>query len=322
MFDFVRHRALFYFVSALIIVPGLISLVLRGGLRPGIDFTGGTGMTLSFEHPAQEDALRDAFSRSGHAEAVVQHTPGTNDFVVRTRPLVQAVQSSDGSVGLSERQQLEATLTQEFGPLQILNLDQVSPLIAVEIVRDAILAVVAASAFILLYLWWAFRASADPWSYGSAAIAGLLHDSFAVLGLFSIVGRILGIELESTFIVAVLTVIGFSVNDSIVVFDRVRENLVRRAGEPFGEIVNHSILQTLTRSLNTTLTVVLTLLVVTLFGGTSVRRFVLAILLGISVGGYSSIFFSGMLLVSWRIGELRRLLFFLPDRRLRVFSRA
>jgi preprotein translocase subunit SecF len=220
----------------------------------------------------------------------------------------------------SERQQLEATLTQEFGALQILNLDQVSPLIAVEIVRDAILVAVA-SAFILLYLWWAFRASADPWSYGTAAVAGLLHDAFAVLGVFSILGRVFGIELQSTFIVAVLTVIGFSVHDSIVVFDRVRENLLRRAGEPFGEIVNHSIVQTLTRSLNTTLTVVLTLLVVTLFGGTSVRPFVLAILVGISVGGYSSIFFSGMLLVSWRIGELRRILFFLPDRRLRAVSR-
>jgi preprotein translocase subunit SecF len=288
MFDFVGHRARFYLVSALIIVPGLISLVLPGGLRPGIDFTGGTVMTLSFEQPVQEDALRAAFSRSGHAEAVVQHAPGTNDFVVRTKPLVQAVQSADGALGPSERQQLEATLTQEFGALQILNLDQVSPLTAVEILRDAILAVAVASAFILLYLWWAFWASADPWSYGTAAVAGLLHDAFAVLGVFSILGRVFGIELQSTFIVAVLTVIGFSVHDSIVVFDRVRENLLRRAGEPFGEIVNHSIVQTLTRSLNTTLTVVLTLLVVTLFGGTSVRR----------------------------------ILFFLPDRRPRAVSRA
>jgi preprotein translocase subunit SecF len=116
MFDFVRHRALFYLVSALIIVPGLISLVLPGGLRPGIDFTGGAVMTLNFEQLVKEDALRDAFSRSGHAEAVVQHTPGTNEFVVRTRPLVQAVASADEPVGQSERRQLEATLTQEFGP--------------------------------------------------------------------------------------------------------------------------------------------------------------------------------------------------------------
>jgi preprotein translocase SecF subunit len=136
-------------------------------------------------------------------------------------------------------------------------------------VRNAVLAVGAASVFILLYLWWAFSASADPWSYGSAALAGLLHDAFAVLGLFSILGRLFAIQLESTFIVAVLTVIGFSVHDSIVVFDRVRENLVRRAGEPFEDVVNHSIAQTLTRSLNTTVTVVLTLLVLTLFGGTS-----------------------------------------------------
>ena len=146
-------------------MPGLISLELPGGLRPGIDFTGGTVMTRSFAQPGQE----------------------------------QAVQSADGALGPSERQQLEATLTQEFGALQILNLDQVSPLIAVEIVRDAILAVAVASAFILLYLWWAFRASADPWSYGTAAVAGLLHDPFAVLGVFSILGRVFGIELQLDF---------------------------------------------------------------------------------------------------------------------------
>ena len=166
------------------------------------------------------------------------------------------------------------------------------------------------------------RTVPEPWSYGTAAIAGLLHDAFAVSGLFSILGRVFNLELQSTFIVAVLTVIGFSVHDSIVVFDRVRENLVRRAGEPFEDIVNHSIMQTLTRSLNTSLTVILTLLVVFLFGGMSVRPFVLAILLGITVGVYSSIFFSGMLLVTWRAGELRRLMFFLPQRNITVLGRA
>ena len=316
MFDFARHRALFYVISAAVIVPGLISMLLPGGLRPGIDFTGGAVMTLEFTQPVQEEALQNSFSRAGHAEAVVQRASGSNDFVVRTRPLAQPTPGPDGSQGTSERQQIEAALTLDLGAVQVLSLDQVSPLIAADIVRDAVVAVAAASAFILLYLWWAFRAVPEPWSYGTAAIAGLLHDAFAVLGLFSILGRVFDLELQSTFIVAVLTVIGFSVHDSIVVFDRVRENLVRRAGEPFEDTVNHSIMQTLTRSLNTSLTVVLTLLVVFLFGGTSVRPFVLAILLGITVGAYSSIFFSGMLLVSWRSGELRRMMIFVPQRKL------
>jgi preprotein translocase subunit SecF len=322
MFDFVRHRAFFYLLSAAIIGPGLISLVPPGGLRPGIDFTGGTIMTLQFAQPLDEAALRNAFVRLQHPEAVVQHASGTNTFVVRTTTLRQPSQSDGGANQASEREQLEADLAEHFGSVDMLSLDQVSPLVAAEIVRGAVLAVVAAAAFILLYLWWAFRAVPNPWSYGGAAVAGLLHDAMAVLGLFSILGRLFAIELEATFIVAVLTVIGFSVHDSIVVFDRVRENLVRRAGEPFEEVVNHSIVQTLTRSLNTTLTVLLTLIVLMLFGGASVRPFVLALLLGIGVGGYSSIFFSGMLLVSWRIGELSRLLFFLSRQRVGTLSRA
>ena len=275
-------------------------------------------MTLQFAQPVDEAALRNAFVQLQHPEAVVQHASGTDTFVVRTTTLKQPSQTDGGPNQASEREQLVAGLTEQFGSFDILSLDQVSPLVAAEIVRDA---VAAAAAFILLYLWWAFRSVPNPWSYGSAAVAGLLHDAFAVLGLFSILGRLFAIELEATFIVAVLTVIGFSVHDSIVVFDRVRENLQRRAGEPFAEVVNNSIVQTLTRSVNTTLTVLLTLIVLALFGGASIRPFVLALLLGIGIGGYSSIFFSGMLLVSWRTGELSRLLFFLPRQRVDALSR-
>lgn len=220
-------------------------------------------MTLQFAQPVDEAALRNAFVQLQHPEAVVQHASGTDTFVVRTTTLKQPSQTDGGPNQASEREQLVAGLTEQFGSFDILSLDQVSPLVAAEIVRDA---VAAAAAFILLYLWWAFRSVPNPWSYGSAAVAGLLHDAFAVLGLFSILGRLFAIELEATFIVAVLTVIGFSVHDSIVVFDRVRENLQRRAGEPFAEVVNNSIVQTLTRSVNTTLTVLLTLIVLPLFG--------------------------------------------------------
>jgi preprotein translocase subunit SecF len=145
-----------------------------------------------------------------------------------------------------------------------------------------------------------------PIRYGTTAIVALLHDALIVLGLFSILGRLFPaeIEIESTFIVAVLTVIGFSVHDTIVVFDRVRENFIRRPGEAFEDVVNHSLAQTLTRSLNTSLTVILTLVVLMLFGGVTIRTFVLALLIGITTGTYSSIFIASMLLVSWHFGEL------------------
>jgi len=307
MFDFVRNRRIFYLLSGVLLIPGIISLVLPGGLHPGIDFTSGTIMTIQFDNQVEQDKLRQAFAALGHNEAIVQQSSGVNTFIVRTRPLVQAQQTASGDLGTSERQQIEQSLTDSFGPLQILNLDQVSPLIAEEIVRYAILAVAAASVGILLYLWWAFSKVTHPLRYGTTAIAALLHDALIVLGIFSILGRLFPaeIEIESTFIVAVLTVIGFSVHDTIVVFDRIRENFIRRAGDTFEDVVNHSLAQTLTRSLNTSLTVILTLVVLMLFGGVTIRTFVLALLIGITTGTYSSIFVASMLLVSWHIGELK-----------------
>src|SRR5437764_4691047 len=318
MFDFVRNRRIFYLLSAILIVPGVISLILPGGLNPGIDFTSGTIMTIQFQQPVSEDQLRSAFAALGHPEAIVQHSTGENVFVVRTRPLTQPQQTDTGELGQSERQQIQQALTDQFGPNDILNLDQVSPLIAAEIVRYAILAVAAASVFILLYLWWAFNKVSHPIRYGTTAIVALLHDALIVLGIFSILGRLFPaeIEIESTFIVAVLTVIGFSVHDTIVVFDRIRENFIRRSGETFEDVVNHSLAQTLTRSLNTSLTVILTLIVLMLFGGITIRTFVLALLVGITTGTYSSIFVASMLLVSWHIGELNWLWPFRRDRRL------
>lgn len=305
MFDFVRNRRNFYLLSAVFLVPGIISLILPGGLNPGIDFTSGTIMTVQFDNPVDSNQLRDKFGSLGHSEAVIQQS-SDNTFVVRTRALAQSQQSDSGEVSSSEQAQIQQALTEQFGPNQILNLDQVSPLVAEQIVRLAILAVAAASVCILGYLWWAFNKVSHPIRYGTTAIVALLHDALIVLGIFSILGRLFPaqIEIESTFIVAVLTVIGFSVHDTIVVFDRVRENFIRRSGEAFEDVVNHSLAQTLTRSLNTSLTVILTLVVLMLFGGVTIRTFVLALLIGITTGTYSSIFVASMLLVSWHFGEL------------------
>ena len=302
--DFARNRKWFYLLSACILIPGIISLLLPGGLRLGIDFTGGTIITMQFDQPVDQGALRDAFGALGHDEAIVQATSGDNAYVVRTSTLQQPQTDASGNTAPSEQQQIQDSLTQQFGNVQFLTVDQVSPLVAESIVRYAILAVAAASVGILLYLWWAFKKVSHPVRYGASAVAALLHDAVLVIGVFSILGRIFPIDIESTFIVAVLTIIGFSVHDTIVVFDRIRENFVRHAGEPFEDVVNHSLMQTLTRSLNTSLTVILTLIVLMLFGGVTIRTFVLALLIGITTGTYSSIFIASMLLVSWQLGEL------------------
>jgi preprotein translocase subunit SecF len=297
MIEFTRYRALFYVISAALLFPGLISLVLPGGVRPSIDFTSGTLMTLRFATSVDQSALRETFAELGHPEAVVQRS-SDGDYIIRTAPLAQPrVASANEPEHASGRERVENGLAERHGAVEILNLDLVSPLIAAEIVQYSVLAMAAASGFILLYLGWAFRGVDHPWRFGTTAIVALLHDALVVLGLFSLLGRFLPLEIEATFIVAVLTVIGFSVHDTIVTFDRVRENSARHPGEPFEDVVNHCIAQTIVRSLITSLTVMLTLVVMLLFGGSTIQAFVLALLIGMAVGTYSSIFVASMLLV-------------------------
>ena len=303
MFDFVRHRGWFYLLSLVVVVPGLVPLLLPGGLRPGIDFTSGTIMTLRFDQPVDQAQLRQAFADIGHPEAIVQRSDqGT--WIVRTLPFEQAISERAEAQTQTERQLVVAALSERFGPVEILGLDFVSPIIAAEIVRFAILAVAAACGGILLYLWWAFRSVPHPVRYGACAVVALVHDALALLGIFSILGRLSTIELDAMFITAVLTVIGFSVHDTIVVFDRIRENIVRHAGEPFADVVNHSLTQTLGRSVNTSITTLLTMVALYLFGGVTIQNFVLALLIGITLGTYSSIFNATLLLFSWEHGEL------------------
>ncbi len=179
----------------------------------------------------------------------------------------------------------------------------VSGSVASETTRNAVFAVIAASVLILLYIWFAFRKVDRPWRYGTCAIIALLHDVLVVLGVFSILGWLIGFQVDALFITALLTVVGFSVHDTIVVFDRIRENMQRRTSETFDQVVNASLVQTMARSLNTSLTVIFTLSALTLFGGPSIRPFTLTLLVGIVSGTYSSIFNASMLLVMWERRE-------------------
>ncbi len=204
--------------------------------------------------------------------------------------------------------QIQQSFLNHGGPnLALVSSSQVGPEVAAQTTQNAALAVIAASVFILLYVWFSFRRVPNAFRYGACAIIALLHDVLVVLGVFSILGRFFGIQISALFITALLTVIGFSVHDTIVVFDRIRENMQRRSIETFEEVVNASLVQTMARSLNTSLTVLFTLLTLTLFTqgiNADVHTFTLTLLIGIFSGTYSSIFNASMLLVVWDNGEL------------------
>ena len=325
MFDFVRRRNLFYLLSLLVLVPGIISLAIPPSLKPGIEFTGGTTFTVRFAQNVHQDALRSALSELGHPEAVVQGT-GENKFLVRTRELKGAAEAPEvGPAPPSERDTIEAGLQQRFGDFldnegkvskRFIDFYIVSGTVSEEIGRNAGFAVIAASVAILLYISFAFRAVPKPFLWGAAAVVALLHDALLVLGTFSIFGKVFGIEINTMFLTGLLTVMGFSVHDTIVVFDRIRENLRRGEGRDFTECVNASLNQTLARSINTSFTVVLVLVAMLLMGGVTIRDFLLVLLIGIISGTYSSIFVASQLLVTWEEGDMQRFFRrFLPWRR-------
>lgn len=206
----------------------------------------------------------------------------------------------------SDIAKIQALVSQAGGPyLYLVSNSTVGPAVAQQTTLYAISAVIAASVFILLYIWFSFRKLPRAYRYGACAILAMLHDVLVVVGIFSILGKVFGIQIDALFITALLTIVGFSVHDTIVVFDRIRENLLHRTSESFEQVVNASLVQTMARSLNTSLTVLFTLLALTLFTGAgSVHNFTLALLIGIFSGTYSSIFNASMLLVMWDKGEI------------------
>ncbi len=209
----------------------------------------------------------------------------------------------------SQHKKLQDEFTKEFGEVKELRFETVGPTIGKETTANATKAVILASAAIVFYIAWAFRQIPKPYSsfkFGICAVVALIHDVLVVVGIFSLFGHFYKVEIDSLFITALLTIMGFSVHDTIVVFDRIRENLRKMAGEPFHLVVNESIIQTLARSLSTSLTVLFTLFALLLFGGESIRWFVVALLIGITSGTYSSIFNAAPLLVVWEQWSSRK----------------
>ena len=295
MLDLVGKRNRWFLLSALLLTPGLISLIFNG-LELGIDFTGGTNWDLQFEQTVNTDEVSSILADNGYGNNIVQLSED-NTVIIRMGELPE---------GSPEKEAIETQLAESFGEFEELSIVSVGPSAGRAIRDRAVFAVALASIGVLLYIAFAFRNTNNPFLYGLCAILAMLHDAIFVIGVFSILGWLAGVEIDALFVTALLTVIGFSVHDSIVVFDRIRENLTARLAPSFDEIVNYSIVQTLVRSINTSLTVVLTLAALWLFGGETTRWFVFALLIGVLAGTYSSIFNAAQILVAWESGEIRR----------------
>ena len=293
--NFVGARGWFYLFSLAVILPGVVFLIISPGLKPGIDFTGGSTLTLEFEADVQQTDLRERLALDGYSDATLQRL-GERTFFIRTKALTD-----------NSKAELVSSLEASLSPDGVteLSFDLVSPIVASETVTNAIYAVLAASVGIFVYVWWAFRNVPSPFRYGAAAIIALIHDTIIVIGIFSILGYLIDMEVGTMFLIAILTVIGYSVNDTIVVFDRIRENVTTHPNRELREVVNLSISETIGRSLNTSLTLLITLSALFLFGGTTIREFLLVLLIGVVAGTYSSIAVASQVLISWEDGDVR-----------------
>ena len=293
MWDIVGKRYLWFGISLLIIVPGILALIAFG-FPLAIDFTGGSLLDLQFTGQAPQPAdMKAAYAALGYADTQVQSTQN-NGMQIRT------VSMDD-----TKKEEIEVVLKQKFGDFIELSFGNVSATIGAEVIVRAAQTVLIAALGIMLYLWFAFRQVPHAFRYGVAAVIAMLHDVLVTIGAAAIFGKVFGWQVDSLYLTALLTVIGFSVHDTIVVFDRVRENLVRMRGEPFDRVVNFSIIQTLNRSINTQLTVTFTLIALILFGGVTIRHFVTIMLIGLLSGTYSSIFNASQILVVWEYKEWR-----------------
>jgi preprotein translocase subunit SecF len=298
MFDIVGKRWWYFLVSGVIIGLGLVAMtisMIRYGtlVRLSVDFTGGALTELRFEEPIEPGEIRQVFTDRGYSDTSVQTTDNGRTALIRSKPLQS-----------EELQALKAVLKERFGAFEELRFDSVGPTIGREVTRAATTAVIAASLAIVAFIWFAFRNVPNSFRYGTCAILAMVHDILVAMGFFAMMGLVRGWEVDALFLTAILTVVGWSVQDTIVVFDRIRENIPKRRGERFETIVNRSMLETLHRSLATQLNAIFVMIAILLFGGGSIKQFMATMLVGVVSGTYSSIFNAVPLLIVWEKGDL------------------
>ncbi len=301
MFDIVGKRKWYFLTSGVVIGLGLIAMILslvrHGSLvRLSVDFTGGAMLEVLFDRRVRPAEVRQVFVERGYGDTSVQTTDDEHTALIRSKPLAP-----------EEKEALKDELSRRFGSLEELRFESVGPTVGQEVTRAAGTAVLAASLAILGFIWFAFRNVPNAFRYGTCAILAMFHDILVAMGFFAVMGLLRSWEVDALFLTAIMTVLGFSVQDTIVVFDRIRENIRRRRGEPFETIVNRSILETIHRSLATQLNAIFIMIAILLFGGATIQQFIATMLVGMLSGTYSSMFTAVPLLVVWEKGELGRL---------------
>jgi preprotein translocase subunit SecF len=305
--DIVGKRGWYFLLSALVIVPGIISLIIPPPLKAGIDFSSGSAFDVTFPSEVAVEDVRAALATAGHTNSRVQKID-FNEVFVRTSELEEG-----------DRERIEGAFESAFGSRGTFSsIDTVSAEVAGDTVRNAIIAVVLSTIAILFFIWWAFRNVPGSYRYGVAAILAVVHDVLVILGIFSILGKVMDMEVNAMFVVGVLAVVGYSVNNTIVIFDRIRENVARDVNRLFAETVNISILESVGRTLGSSMTTLIALVAIMVFTGSALREFLLVFLIGLVAGTYSAIFIASQFLVLWERGELGRVLRLRRQRRVQA----
>ena len=286
MLDIIGKRFWFFMVSGLLILIAVISLGVFG-LKSSIEFSSGSLLTLKFDTAIEYADLQAEVSQLGYDNAVIQHT-GDNTYQIRTREINQ-----------SEKNELENGLFARFGTGVEDSFYQVSAQVASETTRNAFIAVAIAMVGMLLYVTWAFRRMPRPFRWGTCFVIALLHDILVTVGLFSLLGKVFGWEINLMFITGILAIVGVSLDNTIVVFDRMRENQRIGVSSDFGVVVNRSQIETLSRSLNTSITILIACLALLFFVGGTIQNFVVVLMIGIIAGTFDSVFVAPGLLVVW-----------------------
>ena len=292
-FDIAGHRKIWFLISLILIIPGFICMGVRG-FNFGIDFTGGTIIDLRFEQPVTLTDVRSSLAQYGLDGSTIQLAGAESGIESSENVMIRTVDLEE-----NQRKEVMASLTKDVGPYTVLREEKVGATIGGELITNAVLALVISWALIILYVAYRFE-----WRFGVSAVLALIHDIIIVLAVFSFTQR----QIDSSFIAALLTIVGYSINDTIVIFDRIRENLklhFRRGGD-VNELVNRSIYQTLTRSLYTVFTVLFTTFALYWFGGETTKDFAFALLIGFASGCYSSIFIASQLWIELRNRTERR----------------
>jgi len=285
----ITHRKYFFAFSAILITASLLAIIFWG-LKPGIDFTGGALLEVSYKSARPDvSVVRKALSDAGTTEALVQET-GDEGFIIRTKDLTE-----------TEHEQILATLSLGgTAPFTEKRFTTIGPVISSELRTKSFTSITLVSALIIIFITFTFRGVSEPvksWKYGLIAITTLVHDVVIPTGLFAVLGKLYGVEVDTLFVTALLAILGISVADTIVVFDRIRENLKEKKGGSFAQTVGESLTQTITRSINTSVTTLLAILALLFFGPESVRTFALVLATGLVFGTYSSICIASPLLV-------------------------